>query len=128
MCKTIYWYAKADNKYMKNYDKKKESLYLKYWDVNHLYWWAMPQKLPVNKFEWIKETSQFNEWFIKNYDEDGKKVMKDILLKLMFNTQKNYMKFIRTYHLYKKKRKLKKKKSLLQIYMIKTNMSFIQEI
>ena len=128
MCKTIYWYAKADNKYMKDYDKKKESLYLKYWDVNHLYWWAMPQKLPVNKFEWIKETSQFNEWFIKNYDEDGKKVMKDILLKLMFNTQKNYMKFIRTYHLYKKKRKLKKKKSLLQIYMIKTNMSFIQEI
>ena len=128
MCKTIYWYAKADNKYMKDYDQKKESLYLKYWDVNHLYWWAMPQKLPVNKFEWIKETSQFNEWFIKNYDEDGKKVMKDILLKLMFNTQKNYMKFIRTYHLYKKKRKLKKKKSLLQIYMIKTNMSFIQEI
>ena len=113
---------------MKDYDKKKESLYLKYWDVNHLYWWAMLQKLPVNKFEWIKETSQFNEWFIKNYDEDGKKVMKDILLKLMFNTQKNYMKFIRTYHLYKKKRKLKKKKSLLQIYMIKTNMPFIQEI
>ena len=26
----------------------------------------MPQKLPVNNFEWIKDTSQFNEAFIKN--------------------------------------------------------------
>ena len=30
----------------------------------------MSQKLPVNKFEWIEETSQFNEDFIKNYNEE----------------------------------------------------------
>ena len=29
----------------------------------------MSQKLPVNNFEWIKDTSQFNEDFIKNYNE-----------------------------------------------------------
>ena len=28
----------------------------------------MSQKLPVNNFEWIKNTSQFNEDFIKSYD------------------------------------------------------------
>ena len=29
----------------------------------------MSQKLPVNSFEWMKDTSQFNEDFIKNYNE-----------------------------------------------------------
>ena len=29
-------YAKANNKYIKDYDKNKKSLYLKYWDVNNL--------------------------------------------------------------------------------------------
>ena len=31
----------------------------------------MSQKLPVNKFEWIKNTSQFNEDFIKNDHEES---------------------------------------------------------
>ena len=31
----------------------------------------MLQKLPINKFEWIEETSQFHEDFIKNYNEEG---------------------------------------------------------
>ena len=30
----------------------------------------MSKKLPVNNFEWIKDTSQFNEDFIKNYNEE----------------------------------------------------------
>ena len=30
----------------------------------------MSLKLPVNNFEWIKNTSQFNEGFIKNYNEE----------------------------------------------------------
>ena len=31
----------------------------------------MSQKLPVNNFQWIKDTSQFNEDFIKNYNEES---------------------------------------------------------
>ena len=54
---------------MKDYDKNKELSYIKYWDLNNLYGWAMSQKLPVNNFEWIKDTSQFNEDFIQNYNE-----------------------------------------------------------
>ena len=30
-------YEKANNKYMKHYDKNKESSYLKYWGANNLY-------------------------------------------------------------------------------------------
>ena len=41
------------------------------WDVNNLYVWAMSQKLLVNNFEWIKDTSQFNEDLIKNYNEES---------------------------------------------------------
>ena len=38
---------------------------LKHWDVNNLYSWTMSQKIPVNNFEWIEDTSSFNEDFIK---------------------------------------------------------------
>ena len=31
----------------------------------------MSQKLPVNNFKWIKDVSQFNENFIKNYNEES---------------------------------------------------------
>ena len=31
----------------------------------------MLQKLPVSNFEWIEDTSQFNEEFTNNYNEES---------------------------------------------------------
>ena len=70
---SIHKYARANNKYMKNYDKDRESSYLEYLDTNNLYGWAMSQKRFVNGFECVEELSQFKEDFIKNYDEDSNK-------------------------------------------------------
>ena len=59
----------------------------------------MLQKLPVNNFEWIKDTSQFNEDFIKNYNEESDQ---GILLKLIFNILKEKINYIMIYHFYLK--------------------------
>ena len=56
---------------MKASDKNKELSYLRYWDVNNLCGRAMLQKLPVNNFEQIKDTSKFNEDFIRSYNEES---------------------------------------------------------
>ena len=72
MCQSTHRYAKANNKYMKNYHKRIESSYLTYLDANNLYGWAMSQKLPVNGFMWYNDhLSDFNEEFIKNYNENS---------------------------------------------------------
>ena len=55
---SISWYPKANNKCMKDYNKNKESSYIKYWDAN-LYGWVTSQKIPINIFEWMIGTSQF---------------------------------------------------------------------
>ena len=69
ICNAIDQYAKTNNRYLKDYDKNKELSHLNYWGVNNLYGLVMSQKLPVNTFEWTKDTSQFNGDFIKNYNE-----------------------------------------------------------
>ena len=48
-------YGKANNKYMKDYNKKEASKYLMYVDANNLYGWAMVKKLPIHSFKWMTE-------------------------------------------------------------------------
>ena len=45
---------KVNKKYIKDYDKNKESSYLKYWCLNNLSGWAMSEKLPVNDFKCVE--------------------------------------------------------------------------
>ena len=52
ICQATHRYTKVNNKYMKNYNKNIESLYIEYLDANN--GWAVSQKLPANGFEWVK--------------------------------------------------------------------------
>ena len=72
ICHSMHRYAKAKNKYMKNYNKDEESSYIPYLDANNLYGWAMSKKLSVNGFKWT-DNNKINEEFIKNYNENDNK-------------------------------------------------------
>ena len=52
MISVIHRYPKANNKYLKNYDKNIISSYLIYLDANNLYGWGRSRKL-VKWFKWF---------------------------------------------------------------------------
>ena len=53
-------YAKANNKYMCDYDSKKPSTFITYLDKNNLYGWAMSEYLPYGEFEWLKNVDELD--------------------------------------------------------------------
>ena len=65
-------YGKANNKYMKDYNKNKPSKYIMYLDANNLYGWAMSQYLPTGGFKWMKQ-EHIDKLDLGKYKEDSKK-------------------------------------------------------
>ena len=80
ICHAVHRYAKANNRYMKNYDKSKESSYIQFLDTNNLYGVAMSEKLPINEFKSVNDISKIDKKFVKSYDKK-KMVIKVIYLK-----------------------------------------------
>ena len=60
ICQAAHSYAKANNRYMKNYDKNIGSSYIEYLGANNLHGWTMSQKLPVKDFKWVKQKNYQN--------------------------------------------------------------------
>lgn len=64
-------YAKANNKYMKDYDPKVPSSHILYVDANNLYGWAMSQYLPTGNYRWA-DLEKYTLEYIKSMKEDAK--------------------------------------------------------
>ena len=73
ICHALLRCAKANNKYMKDYNKDEEESFLQYNDANNLYGFAIIQPLPLDGFDWVRNLSKIDENFIKQYDEDSDK-------------------------------------------------------
>ena len=48
-------FARANNKYLEDYDASKSTSYIIYLDMNNLYGTAMVQPLPQRDFEFVNE-------------------------------------------------------------------------
>ena len=53
-------YAKANNKYMNDYDPKKQSTFITSLDMNNLCGWAMSEYLPYGEFKWLKNVDELD--------------------------------------------------------------------
>ena len=73
ICHAMQRYAKANNKYMKDYDRKKKSSYIQYLDANNVYGKAMTEKLPVRGFRWMDDISKIDQDFVKVYNKNDNK-------------------------------------------------------
>ena len=73
ICHAMQRYAKANNKYMKDYNRKNKSSYIQYLDANNLYGKAMTEKLPERGFRWMDDISKIDENFVKDYNKNDNK-------------------------------------------------------
>lgn len=71
-------YARANNRYMRDFDRKQQESYILYLDANNLYGWAMSRKLPISDFRFattwevmdMLEETERGCWRVKQLDED----------------------------------------------------------
>ena len=64
-------YAKANNKYMSDYESNKQSIFITYLDKNKLYGWAMSEYLPHSEFEWLKNVDSLDVMSIAKKSDVG---------------------------------------------------------
>ena len=84
--------AKANNKYMKNYDLKKPSKFITYIEINNLYGWVMNGYLPYGGFKWLKNVDNFDVKSISKKSPVG------YILELIVNVLMNYMHYTMIIH------------------------------
>ena len=69
-------YARANNKYLPDYNPELDDSYLMYLDANNLYGWEMSERLPTGNFKWLNnlpDTPEEIEFFLSKYTEDSDK-------------------------------------------------------
>ena len=64
-------YAKANNKYMSDYDFKKTSAFITYLDKNNLYGWSVSEYLPYEQFKWLKNVDELDVMPINEKSDIG---------------------------------------------------------
>ena len=64
-------YAKANNKYMSDYNFNKPSAFTTYLDKNNLYGWTMSKYLPYREFKWLENVDEFDVNSINEKREIG---------------------------------------------------------
>ena len=85
-------YAKANNKYMNDYDPKKQPTFISYLEMNNLYGWAMSEYLPYEGFKWLKYVVIFDVMSI------SEKSLIGYFSKLTLNILMNYMNYTMIIH------------------------------
>lgn len=63
--------AKANNKYLKDFDSSKPSSYLLALDMNNLYGYAMSQPLPIGDFKWIDDFNSIDFSKVSDESDEG---------------------------------------------------------
>ena len=91
ICYAIHRYARANNKYMKDYGKKQIIFISSILGCEQFIWLDNVTKLPVNNFEQIKYTSQFNRDFIKT-------IMKKVMKTIFFERDVPYLEKLQELH------------------------------
>ena len=51
-------YAKANNKYLNDYNSEEPSTFISYLDKNNLHGWTMSEDLPYGEFNWVKNVDE----------------------------------------------------------------------
>ena len=64
-------YAKANNKYMSDYNSNKQSTFITYLDKNNLYGWSISKYLPYGESKWVKNVDELDIMSINEKSDVG---------------------------------------------------------